>query len=189
MINALLKSALMAIVIFVAAPSLAYADCEADLLKLEDALAKPDLSADNKAALEAAGALAATAMRKDDDDVCNKIVMEALTVAGAAPAVAAAPTTMVALGDLSAFKTIAADTLKLVQSGEMASAKTRITDLEKAWDEAAPTLRNVNGDSWDKLDKAIDTSLKALRAAAPDAKASAEALTTMIAVMDELQGK
>jgi hypothetical protein len=190
MINSLLKSALVAITLGLVGPTLAYADCEADLLKLEDALAKPDLTADNKAALEAAGEKAATAMRKDDDDVCNKLVMDALALVGVAPAAAAAaPSTMVPLGDLTAFKTISTDTLKIVQGGDLAAAKTRITDLESAWDEAAPTLRKVNGDSWDKLDKTIDTSLKALRAGAPDAKVSADALTAMIAVMDELQGK
>jgi hypothetical protein len=189
MINTLLKSALIAIAVSVAAPSLAYADCEADLLLLEDALAKPDLTADNKAALETAGEKASTALRKDDDDVCHQLVMDALTLVGAAPAAAAAPSTMAPLGDLTAFKTISTDTLKIVQGGDLAAAKTRITDLESAWDEAAPALRKVNGDSWDKLDKTIDTSLKALRAGAPDAKVSGDALTAMIAVMDELQGK
>jgi hypothetical protein len=107
---------------------------------------------------------------------------------GAAPA-AATPSATVPLGDLTAFKTISGDTLKIVQGGDFAAAKTRITDLESAWDEAAPALRKVNGDSWDKLDKTIDTSLKALRAGSPDAKVSADALTAMIAVMDELQAK
>ena len=90
---------------------------------------------------------------------------------------------------MSALKTISTDTLKIVQAGDLAGAKTHIKDLEKAWDVSAPTLRKVNGDSWDKLDKAIDTSLKALRADAPDAKVSGDALTVMIAVMDELQAK
>jgi hypothetical protein len=190
MINTLLKSALVAFAVSMAASTYAHADCEADLLQLEDALAKPDLTADNKAALEAAGEKAATAMRKDDDETCNKLVMDALALAGAAPAAAAAaPSTMVPLGDLSALKTISTDTLKIVQSGDLPGAKTRIKDLESAWDEAAPTLRKVNGDSWDKLDKALDKSLKALRAGTPDAKASADALVAMNSVMDELQAK
>jgi hypothetical protein len=192
MFNTLLKSALVAITLGLVGPTLAYADCEADLLKLEDALAKPDLSADNKAALEAAGEKAATAMRKDDDDVCNKLVMDALALVGAAPAVASTPAVSAAtgsLGDLSAFKTIATDTLKIIQGGDLAAAKTRIKDLEKAWDVARPKLHAMNVDSWNTVDKAIDISLKALRAGSPDAKVSGDALTAMITVMDELQAK
>jgi hypothetical protein len=189
MINTLLKSAFFAFAITMTTSTYAFADCEADLLKLEEALAKPDLSADMKTALETAGEQASSALRKDDDDVCNKIVMDALAAAGATPAASTAPASTASLGDLSAFRTVSDDTLKIVQGGDLAAAKTRITDLETAWDEAAPALRKVNGDAWDKLDGAIDASLKALRADAPDAKASTDALVAMNAVMDELQGK
>ena len=188
MFNTVLKSAFMAITITLAASSYAQADCEADLLQLEDALAKPDLTADNKTVLETAGEKASTALRKDDDDVCHTIVMDALAATGAAPA-ATAPASTVSLGDLSSFKTISADTLKIVAGGDLAAAKTRITDLETAWDESADKLKAVNADSWDKLDKLIDTSLKALRAATPDAKTSADALRALNAAFDELQPK
>ena len=190
MFNTLLKAAL--VVVALAMPTLAHADCEADLLQLEAALAKPDLSADNKTALEAAGEKASTAMRKDDDETCNKIVMDALASAGAAPAVAAAPAASAAvgsLGDLSAFKTISAATLKIVQSGDLAGAKTRIKDLEKAWDVARPKLHAMNVESWNSIDKAIDLSLKALRAGTPDANKSADALTALNAVLDGMQKK
>jgi hypothetical protein len=190
MFNTLLKSAFIVVAVAIAAPVSAFADCEADLGKLEEALAKPDITPDNKAALEAAGEKAASAMRKDDDETCNKLVMDALALVGVAPAVAAAaPSTMVPLGDMTAFKTISSDTLKIIQAGDLAAAKTRIKDLENAWDVAAPTLRKVNGDSWNTLDKALDKSLHALRAVSPDAKASADALTAMNVVMDELQAK
>ena len=193
MFNTVLKSAFLALAVTVTAPSLAHADCEADLGKLEEAMAKPDMSADNKAALATAGEKASSAMRKDDDETCNKIVMDALAAAGAAPAATtAAPAASAAvgsLGDLSAFKTISADTLKIVQDGDLAGAKTRIKDLEKAWDVARPKLHAMNVDSWNTLDKAIDISLRALRAGTPDAKKSADALTALNAVLDGLQGK
>lgn len=189
MINAMLKTTFLTLAITLAASTYAHADCEADLGKLEEALAKPDITADNKAALEAAGALASSAMRKDDDETCNKIVMDALGKAGAAPAAATAPASTASLGDLTEFKTISADTLKIVQGGDLAAAKTRIKDLEKAWDVSAKKLKAMNADSWDKLDKLIDKSLKALRAGTPDAKMSGDALMALNTAIDEMQPK
>jgi hypothetical protein len=188
MINTLLKSAFLALTLTMAASTLAHADCEADLLKLEDALAKPDLTADNKTTLEAAGEKASTALRKDDDDVCHQIVTDALAATGTAPAASTAPASTASLGDLSSFKIISADTLKSVEGGDLAAAKTRIADLETAWDVSADKLKAVNTDSWDKLDKLIDKSLKALRTGTPDAKTSGDALTALNTAFDEMQG-
>ncbi len=167
--------------------SLARADCEADLVDLETAMAASGVSAATLAAMKDAGEKAATAMRKDDDATCHSLVTDALKAGGAAPAAAIAATTSPApasaLGDLSTFRTIATDTLALVKKGDLAGAKLHIKDLETAWDQARPKLHAMNVAAWDKMDGAIDDALKALRAAAPDAKASGDALAALLAVI------
>ena len=166
------------------AMSVARADCESDLTTLETAMAAPNLTPEAKATLDAAGVAGAAAMRKDDDATCNKAVMEALAKIGAAPA-AAAPTSAAALGDLKPFREIAADTLVIVKAGDLGGAKTRIKDLEKAWDKSAKALKAANLDKWNVVDKAIDTALKTVRAANPTAGKSTDALNALLIVIDK----
>ena len=164
----------------------ARADCESDLGLLERALAAPGLKPEAKTALEAAGVLGASALRKDDDAACNKAVMDGLASAGvvAAPAPAAVAIT-VPLGDLKPFRVIADDALKIVKTGDLAAAKTRIKDLEVAWDKSAKTLKAANLDKWNVIDKAVDSVLKKLRAASPAADGSALALRALIGIIDK----
>lgn len=63
------------------------------------------------------------------------------------------------LGDLSAFRQIAQDTLALVRAGDMSRAKSRVGDLEFAWDHAEAKLRTMNKDKWVEMDDAIDVVL------------------------------
>ena len=90
------------------------------------------------------------------------------------------------LGNLSAFRQIAQDTLALVQAGDMSRAKTRIGDLEFAWDNAAARLRSMNREKWTSVDDSIDIVLRRLRAVQQDPSACIKSLESLIAVLDAL---
>ena len=88
------------------------------------------------------------------------------------------------LGDLSSFRTIAVDTLAIVNTENLTSAKARIKDLETNWDKAEARLRPRNPERWLLIDKAIDAALTQLRADRPQASASKEALQNLLASFD-----
>ena len=76
------KIALLAGAVGLAATGFARADCESDLIQLEDAFKAPNLAVDAKAALEVAKSKAVAALKKDDDAACHAAVDEGLTKAG-----------------------------------------------------------------------------------------------------------
>ncbi len=84
------------------------------------------------------------------------------------------------LGDLSSFRQIAEDTLVLVHKGDWSSAKSRITDLESAWDQAERHLKPLNSAVWGSLDDSIDAALRQMRSWHPQAGACSASLETLI---------
>ena len=98
------------------------------------------------------------------------------------PSYAAASATE--LGDLSAFRTIATDTLDLVAKGDMAAASARITDLETAWDADASRLRALSADKWGVIDDASDAAIASLRSNPLVGADATAAVTALIAALD-----
>ena len=87
--------------------------------------------------------------------------------------------------DLSSFRSIAEDTLAIVNTGNLKRGKSRIKDLETDWDRAEPKLRPRSPEQWRKIDKAIDAALQQLRADSPQAAAAKEALQNLLAELDQ----
>ncbi|MFX0578926.1 hypothetical protein [Nocardia nepalensis] len=82
--------------------------------------------------------------------------------------------------EIAKFRTITQDTLTKVQAGQHNEAKTRIKDLETAWDQDQDTLQPMDEAAWDVLDGQIDNALKALRASRPDPATETRTLTTLL---------
>lgn len=88
------------------------------------------------------------------------------------------------LGDLSDFKKITEDTKIFILKNDFSGAKTRVTDLEVAWDNAQSRLKPMNKTKWTEVDTAIDQVLRQVRAVHPDQQKCIIALDTLLSVLN-----
>jgi hypothetical protein len=88
------------------------------------------------------------------------------------------------LGDLSAYKTIVADTQTIAATGDLKAAERRITDLETLWDQNASALRQADRAAWNVVDAAADEAFSALRAGSPDQATVDAALGSLSKTLD-----
>lgn len=89
-----------------------------------------------------------------------------------------------ALGDLSPFRAIAADTLALVRKGDIQAARARAKDLETAWDQAEANLKPKDKAAWTAIDGRIDDALTNIRIPNPKPAACEASLGALLAQFD-----
>jgi hypothetical protein len=103
------------------------------------------------------------------------------TSAPVAGAAAGAPKTK--LGDLTALRAIAQDTLDKLNAGDQAGATKRVTDFETLWDKDQARLQPLDGKAWTAIDGKADTMLRQLRASSPNVTTEKAALTDILALL------
>ncbi len=96
------------------------------------------------------------------------------------------PTTK--LGNLTKFATITAAVQAKVDRNDLAGGKTKVKDLEVAWDDAEAGLKPRDPAKWSQLDGEIDAVLTSLRAGNPTQADCAANLKALTATLNQFDG-
>jgi hypothetical protein len=107
---------------------------------------------------------------------------------GTAPSIARQPHPTTRLGNLSAFATIAVDVKNRVANNDLTGAKTRVKDLEVAWDDAEAGLKPRDSAKWHQLDDEIDAVLTSLRAGTPNQSDCSTTIATLVNTLNKFDG-
>lgn len=91
------------------------------------------------------------------------------------------------LGDLSGFRAIALDTLRIVQEGDFSAARKRMDELESSWNRAGPKLKRLAPEKWRKVDAAIDRAERELRFWRVRRTDSVQALQELVRTIDSIE--
>jgi uncharacterized membrane-anchored protein len=113
----------------------------------------------------------------ENDDDAEPTPAAASTAQPGRPASAFPP------AEVATFRSITQDTLSKLQSGDQPGAKTRIRDLEVAWDDDESKLKPMDQNAWHTLDKQIDGVLAALRAPMPNPATETQRLTALLTAL------
>lgn len=84
------------------------------------------------------------------------------------------------LGDLSEYRTIAEDAMKLVKTGDFAGAHAKMKEFEKTWDNHEDSHKKKSYNTWKAIDNQLDFTLDKLSAKKPDQAACEKALDNLI---------
>ncbi|HEV2219995.1 MAG TPA: histidine kinase [Casimicrobiaceae bacterium] len=85
------------------------------------------------------------------------------------------------LGDLSGYRTMAEDALKLAKAGDIAGARKRLKELETTWDNHEDANKKKSYNRWKAIDNQVDFTLDKLSAKKPDQAACEKAIADLIA--------
>ncbi|MDQ6680415.1 MAG: hypothetical protein M3Y67_05555 [Pseudomonadota bacterium] len=88
---------------------------------------------------------------------------------------------------MPALRAIAADTMRIAQSGDLSAARKRVDDLERDWSREAPELKSHAPDKWRSLDAAIDRAERELRFGRVRQTDSVAALQHVVEIIDSMK--
>ena len=83
--------------------------------------------------------------------------------------------------DMSPYKALAEEALKLVQAGDTAKALEKTLELEKKFDEGTKALRAADRKVWKTIDIQMDVAIEACKGEKPDKDKATAALNDFIA--------
>jgi hypothetical protein len=93
-----------------------------------------------------------------------------------APALPAAPPATAY--DMTPYETMAKETLRLVNAGDMKGALKEAKDLEQKWDKGTTDFKKSDAATWGSIDKQMDVVIAALKK--NDAKKATDELNTYL---------